>query len=96
MFCDDLSAVQIAKLSNSDRTTVNRILMRVRQAIGAHCEASSPLSGEFEVDESYFGPKRVRGKKGCGAGRKIVVFGVLKRRGKVHTQIVPNALLELP
>ena len=32
--------------------------------------------GEFEVDESYFGAKRVRGKRGRGAAGKTPVFGL--------------------
>ena len=32
------------------------------------------MSGEIEVDESYFGAKRVRGKRGRGAGRKSFYF----------------------
>ncbi len=91
LFCRDLSVAQIAGLSGVSRRTVNRLLMDLRQRIADYCEASSPLSGEVEVDESYFGPRRVRGKKGRGAGRKIVVFGMLKRRSKVYTQIVSNA-----
>jgi len=39
----------------------------------------SPLSGEFEADESYFGATRVKGKRGRGAGSKKIVFGLLKR-----------------
>ena len=46
--------------------------------------------GEFELDESYFGAKRVRGKRGRGAAGKTPVFGVLKRNGKVHVEIVSN------
>jgi len=38
-----------------------------------------------------FGGRRVRGKKGRGAGDKTIVFGILKRRGKGYTEIVPNA-----
>ena len=91
LFCDDLTAVQIAKSTGVGRKAVNRLLMDLRLRIAAFCEASSPLCGEVEIDESYFGPKRVRGKRGRGAGKKIIVFGVLKRRGKVYTQIVPNA-----
>lgn len=52
------------------------------------CEKSSKLSGEIEIDESYFGAKRVRGKRGRGAGGKTPVFGMLKRDGKVYTQVV--------
>src|SRR5699024_3146409 len=54
------------------------------------CEQSGPLEGTVEVDESYFGPQRVPGKRGRGAGGKTVVFGILKREGKVYTQIVPD------
>ena len=46
--------------------------------------------GEFELDESYFGAKRVRGKRGRGAAGKTPVFGLLKRGGKVFVTIVPN------
>ena len=48
------------------------------------------LQGDVEVDESYFGPKRVRGKRGRGAGGKTVVFGLLKRGGQVVTHIIPD------
>jgi transposase-like protein len=43
-----------------------------------------------EVDESYFGPRRVRGKRGRGASGKTIVFGVFKRNGKVYTENVPD------
>lgn len=90
LFCEDLTATQIADLTGLNRKTVNRLLLHIRQRIAAHCEATSPLSGEVEIDESYFGPRRVRGMRGRGAGKKIIVFGLLKRHGKVYTQIVPN------
>lgn len=35
----------------------------VREKIAHLCEQQSPYSGEVEVDESYFGPKRVKGKQ---------------------------------
>jgi len=65
--------------------------MKLRIGIAQVCNASSPLSGEVEVDESYFGAYRVRGKKGRGAGGKTIVFGILERQGKVYTEIVPAA-----
>jgi len=43
------------------------------------------------VDESYFGGRRVRGKRGRGAGGKTIIFGILERHGKGYTEIVPNA-----
>jgi transposase len=54
---------------------------------------SYELSGEVEVDESYFGGRR-KGKRGRGASGKVAVFGLLKRGGKVCTAIVPNAKTE--
>ena len=91
LFCEDVTATQIASLTGLNRNTANRLLAHIRSVIAASCEAASPLSGEVELDESYFGPRRVRGKRGRAAGSKIVVFGILKRHGKVYTQIVPNA-----
>jgi hypothetical protein len=42
------------------------------------CAACSPLSGELEADESYFGPRRVRGKRGRSTRGQTIVFGLLK------------------
>ena len=50
--------------------------------------------GEFELDESYFGARRIRGKRGRGAAGKTPVFGLLKRNVKVYVTIVPNCSRE--
>lgn len=34
----------------------------------------SQTNGEFECAASYFGPRRIRGKKGCGAIEKILYW----------------------
>ena len=47
------------------------------------------LSGEIEVDESYFGGRR-KGNRDRGAAGKIPVFGILERRGKVRVDVVQN------
>ena len=65
--------------------------MEIRKRIAEHCEEQLKLSGVVEVDESYFGPRRVRGKRGRGAGHKTIVFGIFKRNGHVYTEIVPDA-----
>ncbi|MBX3301006.1 MAG: transposase [Nitrospira sp.] len=39
------------------------------------------MSGEIEVDESYFGGVH-KGQHGRGAAGKVPVFGVLTRGGK--------------
>jgi transposase-like protein len=70
--------------------SVNAIYLRIRGRMAEACERQSPFSGQVEIDESYFGPHRVRGKRGRGAGGKTIVFGILKRGGQVFTQVVPN------
>lgn len=86
----DLTAVQIAQLAGLNRNSVNRLLALLRLRMADACEAASPFCGEVEVDESYFGPRRVRGKRGRGAGGKTIVFGIFKRGGKVYTELVPD------
>ena len=90
LFSLDLTATQIAALSGLNRNTVNRYLKLVRQTIAQHCQRESPFSGHVELDESYFGARRVRGKRGRGARGKTIVFGIYKRNGRVYTQIIPN------
>ena len=90
LFVLDLDATQISQITSLDRKTVNRYLMAIRERIAGFCEAESPFQGEIEVDESYFGPRRVKGKRGRGAGHKTIVFGLVKRNGKVYTEIVPD------
>ena len=91
LFSLDLNAVQISELSHLNRNTVNRYLKAIRARIAEVCETESPLSGEVEIDESYFGAKRVKRKRGRGASGKTIVFGIFKRKGKVYTEIVPDA-----
>ena len=47
-------------------------------------------SGIVEVGESYFGARRVKGRRGRGAYGKIILFGLFKRGGNACTQIVPD------
>lgn len=90
LFCQDLTAIQIANLSGMSRVTVNKYLRVFRQRMAFLCEEQSPVSGEVEVDESWFGARRRNGKRGRGAAGKTIVFGIYKRNGKVYTQIVGN------
>ena len=91
LFCIDIEASKVAEISQISRQTINKIFHFFRERI-------QQIQGEFavfsdeniEVDESYFGAKRVRGKRGSGAGGKTKVLGMLKRQGKVYTQIVEN------
>jgi len=87
----DLEVEKISKITGISRVSINKYIHQIRIIIAKLCESESPLSGEVEMDESYFGPKRVRGKRGRGAGGKTIVFGLLKREGKVYTEIIPDA-----
>ena len=90
LFSLDLDALQIASITGLNRNTINRYLKAIRERIADHCQQQSPFSGEVEVDESYFGAHRVKGRRGRGAFGKTVVFGIFKRNGSVFTEIVPN------
>jgi len=51
-FAHDLPASVIAELSDVSRPTINQLLFKLRTQIAQLCDASSPFSGEVEVDES--------------------------------------------
>jgi len=89
-FSLDFTALDIARLSNLNPNTVDRYLLLLRMRLAEIREEESPFSGVVEVDESYFGPRRVRGKRGRGAGLKTAVFGIYERGGRVYTEIVPD------
>lgn len=89
-FALDLTASDAARLTGLSVRSVNDIYLRLRRRIAEHCEAQSPFRGEVEIDESYFGPRRVKGKRGRGAGGKTIVFGIFKRNGHVYTEVVPD------
>ena len=91
LFALDLTASDAARLTGVSVRSVNDIYLRLRQRLAYECERRRPFKGgEVEIDESYFGPRRVRGKRGRGAGGKTIVFGVFKRDGRVYTEIVPD------
>ncbi len=90
-FALDLTASDTAKMTGISVRSINPIFLKIRHRIATLCEQSSPLSGIVELDESYFGARRIRGKRGRGASGKTIVFGILKRNGVVYTEIVPDA-----
>jgi transposase-like protein len=90
-FALDLTASDAAQLSGLSYRSVITIFVKLRRRISEECERQSPFNnGEVEVDESYFGPHRIRGKRGRGASGKTIVFGLFKRDDCVYTEIVTN------
>lgn len=79
-----------AQLVGVNRHTATLFYTKLRELIALHLAQETPLFwGQVEVDESYFGGVR-KGKRGRGAAGKAVVFGLLKRAGKVHTTMPAN------
>ena len=79
-FAADLTALQAAALSRLNRNTVNRLYRGVRERMLLACEAQRRLFGVVEVDESFFGARRVKGRRRRGASGKTVVFGIFGAR----------------
>ncbi|EEZ72102.1 hypothetical protein NEICINOT_03938 [Neisseria cinerea ATCC 14685] len=65
---------------------------KIRMVINYHLAlaADEVFEGPVELDESYFGGRR-KGRRGRGAAGKVVVFGILKRNGRIYTVVVDNA-----
>ncbi len=86
----DLTATVTAEITGILLRSVNTVYLKIRQRLAEACELASPLNGAVEVDESYFGAHRARGRRGRGAYGKTFVFGLLKRQGMVYTEIVSD------
>jgi transposase len=88
-FALEVPASRAAKVMGINRHSAERVYQVIRRCLARECELHSPLSGEVECDESYFGGRR-KGPRGRGAAGKVPVFGLLKRNGKVYTRIVED------
>jgi len=88
-FISGSTARTAASFVGVNRNTAAYYFHRLRQLICQTAEDETPLFGEIEVDESYFGGRR-KGKRGRGAAGKVPVFGILKRGGRVYTKVIPN------
>lgn len=67
-------------LNRAIHNTVNRYFNAFRERTLNICTSESSFDGDAEVkvDESYFSPRRAKGKHSRGAyGKKTIVFGVL-------------------
>lgn len=94
-FSEDITATSASKILGINRNTINSYYNEFRERIleESLLEQEKEL-GEYELDESYFGARRIRGKRGRGAAGKTPVFGLLKRNGKVFVSVVPNCSKE--
>jgi transposase len=91
LFVAGVPARTAAELTGVNRNTAILYYHKLREIIADRLAEDTPfLDGEIEVDESYFGGRR-KGKRGRGAAGKVPVFGLLKRGGKVHAVMIPDA-----
>ena len=85
-----MTAVAASNLIEIQANTAVLFYRKVRMIIAEKMKTeASEFAGEIELDKSYFGVVR-KGKRGRGAAGKVPVFGILKRGGKVYTQIIDN------
>lgn len=95
LFSLDIQADKTTILVGVNRNTTNLWYMRFREVIYLNrTHERKKLTGEIELDESYFGPSRLKGrsyprKRGRGT-HKQPVFGIFERNGTVYTEIIPN------
>ena len=89
-FALDISADRAAELTGLHHNTTLALYRLLRIRMAEMAREGCPFRSQVEIDESDFGPARVRGQRGRGAGRKTPVFGILERGGRVHCQIVKN------
>ncbi len=89
-FVLEVTARAAADVMGFQVNTVALFYRKIGILVAEKLEAeASGFTGEIELDESYFGGVR-KGKRGRGAAGKVPVFGILKRGGKVYTQIIDN------
>lgn len=62
--------------------TIERFYRLIRACCASVEELREPFEGAIECDETTIGGAR-RGKRGWGAGGKVIVLGILQRNGQV-------------
>src|SRR3989337_580628 len=93
-FAFDCTAFQTSNIVQINHNTADRYFnylrtVIIKQAIRERKEEK--IGNGMEIDESYFGPRRQRGKRGRGARKKIIVVGLRRRNGKVYAQVISDA-----
>lgn len=89
-FVAGTTARTAADLACIHRNSAIRFFHKLREKIALkQQDRIEQFCGNVELDESYFGGRR-KGKRGRGSAGKVVVFGILKRHGKVYTQVIDN------
>jgi len=88
----EASARKIAQQTGLSYPTVHKACQIIRVALTTS-DNDFWLSGEVEIDESYFGGRR-KGRRGRGAAGKVPVLGILERNGRVTVSVVNDVTAE--
>jgi transposase len=89
-FYQQQPAYRLASDLGLDAKTITRVYQRLRMVLFHKAELEgAKLSGEIEMDESYFGGTR-KWQRGRGAQGKSIFFSLLERDGKVYTKVVES------
>ena len=90
-FVLEVTARSVADILGIHPNSATLFYRKIRTVINYHLAlaADEVFEGSIELDESYFGGRR-KGRCGRGAAGKVVVFGILKRNGRVYTVVVDN------
>jgi len=85
----EVTARSAADLLGIQPNTAILFYQKIRQVIAWYLsqESAQMFGDDIELDESYFGGVR-KGKREREAAGKVIVFGILKRHGKVYTAVV--------
>lgn len=91
-----ISSYELGRDIGVEQRTAWFMMHRIRLAM--QDKEGGMLGGEIEVDETFIGglarnmhvAKRREKINGTGGRDKVAVLGILKRRGKVKTSILPN------
>ena len=91
-----ISSYEVGRALGVTQRTAWFMMHRIR--LGLQDEAGGMLGGEVEVDETYIGgrarnmhvSKRRERITGTGGAGKVAVMGLLERRGRVRTRVVPS------
>jgi len=86
-----ISAKQIQRETGVTYKTAWRMFKLIRSRLD---EKTSPFTGNVEADESYFGGKKLGGKRGRGSENKTPVLGIAERKGKIVAIATPNVRTE--
>lgn len=88
-----VSAKELERQIGVTYKTAWRMLRLIRERLAVF--GDEPLSGDVEMDETYFGGKHKAGRNNEGLGnamaKKSVIIGAVERGGRVKAEVSPSA-----